>query len=364
MRYIYFLLLLLSGPWSMPQAFAQQTDVYMGSAVQPVRLSTGMVYQQYADEDRSLSQLAFPFQAFIPIVRNLGFSVRTHPVLIHADSLESVQGLSDAQAAISYYRNIGPGSVVLSLSSNLPSGKRELTEEEFATMALVSQDFYSFGVPVLGQGLNLTPGLTVAYPINDDVVFGVGASYQLKGDFKPVQNMTESFTPGDELLLTGGVDVRVAPSWALSSNVSYIMYRDDQLGDVSVFESGDQIFVSLQLLGNLGSNQVRVMTRYRSKAKSQLPVGAGVTTAPRTIPSQFHLSGSYRLPLSDNLRATLLARFGYYDETDFFDSKTRVDLGAYQEYTLTDIVGAVVRFAYTFGSFPGVELGGGIVVTL
>jgi len=354
-----FLSLILAAP-----SLAQQPDVFMGSSQRPIKITVGTVYQQYSDEDRQLSQVAFPFRAFIPVANGVGISLLTTPVLINADSLVSVNGLSDAQIAISYFRNIGPGSVVLSLSSNLPSGKRELTEDEFATMALLSQDFYSFGVPVLGQGLNLAPALTFAYPVNNNVVVGAGASYQMKGDFKPVQNMVDSFTPGDELMITGGVDVRVGRSWAVSTSFSYIMYQEDELGGVSIFESGDQSFVSLQLLGNLGTNQLRVATRYRSKAKSVLPVGDTITTAPRTVPQQMQLSASYRMRIQDGIQATILGRAGYYDETDFFTDKTRFDVGAIQEYSFTESVGAALRFIYTFGSFPGVEVGGGLVVTI
>ena len=346
------------------QAYAQDMPVYMGSEPQPIRISTGAVYQQYSDEDRRLSQIAFPVSAFIPLTRNLGFTLISNPVLIDGEQVEAIQGLSDSQAALSYFQPIGEGSLVVSLSTNLPSGKRELTAEEFATTALLSQDFYRFGVPVLGQGLNITPGITIAYPISDNAAAGLGASYQLKGGFKPVQGMVDSFTPGDELLVTGGIDVRVAPSWALSSNVSYIIYQNDQLGDVDVFESGDQLFASLQLLGNMGSNQLRLIGRFRSKAKSLLPAGGALVTAPRTVPQQYHLTGTYSLMIQDNLRATLIAGIGYYDETDFFTSKTRFDLGASQEYAFTEIISSVLRFVYTFGSFPGVEVAGGLVFTI
>ena len=361
MRSIF--LLILSFIVTIP-LLAQQPNIYMGSAQRPIQITLGTVYQQYSDEDRQLSQVAFPFRAFIPVANGVAVSLMTTPVLVNADSLASVNGLSDAQIAVSYFRNIGPGSVVLSVSSNLPSGKRELTEDEFSTMALLSQDFYSFGVPVLGQGLNLAPALTFAYPINNDVVVGLGASYQLKGDFKPVQNMVESFTPGDELMITGGVDVRVGRAWALSTSFSHIMYQEDELGGVSIFESGDQSFVSVQLLGNLGTNQLRVTTRYRTKAKSLLPAGSGVVTAPRTVPQQIHLGAMYRMRIQEAIQATILGRFGYYDETDFFSEKTRFDVGAIQEYTFTESVGAALRFIYTFGSFPGVEVGGGLVVTI
>ena len=382
MRFLYFLpcLLLFSCFFSVSLR-AQDTDLYMGSAMRPIQIMAGAVYQEYSDEEFELAQVAFPVRAFIPVNRNLGFAFRTAPVLVFAnnptnvgDSLANVNGLSDAQIAVSYHQRIGEGSVVVSLAANLPSGKRELTPEEFETMGYISQDYFGFGVSVLGQGLNLTPGLTVAYPVNQNVVVGAGASYQLRGEFKPValspesiEPGSDSFVPGDEILITGGVDVRIARSWAASTNVSYIIYQQDELGNgTQIFDSGDQLFASIQVLGNIGSNQLKMVTQYRGKAKSEVPTSDStqVVTAPRTVPNQFQFATTYRIRIQDNLSATLLGRVAYYDETDFFSRKTRFDLGAYQNYTFDELIGAYVRFVYTFGSFPGVEIGGGLVFTL
>lgn len=363
MRYILLLIVFFAG-WSTV-CYAQAPNMYMGSEQQPIRIRTGAVFQQYADEDRRLSQLTFPVSAFIPFTRNLAFSLYTNPTLISGEAVTSLEGLSDAQVALSFYQEIGEGSIVVSLGSNVPSGKRELTEDEFATTALVSQDFYGFYVPVLGQGLNISPGITVAYPLGDNVVGGVGFSYQLKGSFKPVVNMIDSFTPGNEMMITGGFDFRLADSWALSTNVSYVMYQADELGSTSVFESGAQTVAVLQVLGNVGgSNQMRVIARYRTKAKSTLPAGDQFITAPRTIPEQFQVLGSYTLSIQENLNASLIGRVRHYQDTDFFATKTLFDVGASPEVAFSESVSAVMRFVYTFGSFPGVEIGGGLAFSL
>ena len=359
--FIGALLLVFATPDSVR---AQAPDLYMGSEVRPIRIALGATYQQFSDEDRRLSQLSFPFSAFIPFTSQIALTLRTNPALASGESVTPLEGMSDAQAALSYHQPIGEGSVVVSFTSNLPSGKRELTEEEFATSALLSQDFYGFYVPALGQGLNLSPGLTVAYPINDDFAIGLGFAYQLKGEFKPVVGMEESFTPGDEMLFTGGFDVRLSPFWALSTTFTYTLYEADQLGAVEVYESGNQSQASLQVIGNLGNNQLRLFTRYRTKAKSVLPVGDDIVTAPRTVPEQVQFMGSYTVRLQENVHAVLLGRARYFKATDFFGNKTLVDLGASPQYAFNDNVAAVLRFVYTFGSFPGVEIGGGMAFTV
>lgn len=360
----FILLFLATSLGSIEASKAQTPDIYMGSERKPIRITTGAVYQQYSDQDSRLSQIAFPITAFIPVSRSLGFTLRANPALVSGDAVTALEGMSDAQAAVSFYQPIGEGSVVLSVSSNLPSGKRELTEEEFATTALLSQDFYGFYVPVFGQGLNISPGITFAYPLGENVAGGIGASYQLKGEFKPVQNMPDAFTPGAELLITGGLDFKLNPTWALSTNLTYMLYQPDKLGDVTVYESGNQLFTSAQLLGSLGINQVRVIASFRTKAKSLLPAGGDFVTAPRSVPQQYRLLGLYSLRIQENMRANLLAQLRHFNESDFFSNKTLFDLGASQEYAFSEVVATVLRFKYTFGSFPGVELGLGLSFTI
>ena len=68
--------------------------------------------------------------------------------------------------------------------------------------------------------------------------------------------------------------------------------------------------------------------------------------------------------IQEAIKATIVGRVGYYEAIEGFSEKTRFDVGAIQEYAFTESVGAALRFIYTFGSFPGVEVGGGLVVTL
>jgi hypothetical protein len=339
-------------------------DAYIGSAPRPIRIATGAVFQQYADADSRLQQVSFPFTAYLPVSRPLAFSVAFSPALVDGASVASLSGISDAQLALSYYNRFGEASLVASLSANLPSGKRALTQEEFETSTLVSQNFYGFRLPVFGQGLNLSPGVTFAFPAGDAATLGIGASYQVRGSFEPLAGMAEAFDPGDELLLTAGADVRLDPSWALSGDVTYTLFQPDELGAVEVYDSGDQVAVSLQALGHMGFNQLRIFARYRNKGKSTLPIGDAAVAAPRTEPSQGRLLGAYRVRVIEGIYATLLAQGRYFEATDLYDAMTLVDLGASQEFAVSREISMTSRFIYTFGSFPGVEIGGGLAFSL
>ena len=355
-------LLLIVSLFILPVAMAQ--DAYIGSAPRPIRITTGAVYQQYADADSRLQQVSFPITAFVPVSRPFAVSFAASPALVSGEAVASLQGLSDAQIALSYYQRMGAASGVFSLSANLPSGKRALTQEEFETSALLSQNFYGFRLPVFGQGLNLSPGVTFAFPAGDQAVLGIGASYQYRGSFEPLVGMTDSFKPGDEILITGGGDVRVADAWALSADITYTLYQADRLGDEDVYETGDQLAVSIQALGNLGTNQLRVFGRFRNKGKSTLPVAGASVPAPRTEPTQGRLLISYRVRVLETVHATLIAQGRYFEATDLFDARSLFDIGAGQEFVITPEVSLTSRFVYTFGSFPGVEIGGGLAFTL
>mgnify|MGYP003889085827 CR=1 FL=1 len=360
MRFAFLFVLLAVAP----VAFAQ--DAYIGSAPRPIRITTGAVYQQYADADADsrLQQVSFPITAFVPVSRPFAVSFSASPALVSGDEVASLQGFSDAQIALSYYQRLSAASAVFSLSANLPSGKRALTQEEFETSSLLSQNFYGFRLPVFGQGLNLSPGVALAIPAGDQAVIGIGASYQYRGRFEPLVGMADTFKPGDELLITGGGDVRLGEAWALSADVTYTLYQADQLGDVDVYETGDQLAVSLQALGQLGTNQLRVFGRFRDKGKSALPVNGISVPAPRTEPTQGRLLVSYRVRVLETVYATLITQGRYFEATDLFDARTLFDIGAGQEFVLTPEVSLTSRFVYTFGSFPGVEIGGGLAFTL
>ena len=70
---------------------------------------------------------------------------------------------------------------MLNLGANLPSGKSEVTPEEFVTLSVISQSLFNFRTPSLGQGLGYTPGLTVAFPLGNQLALGLGVAYQRRG---------------------------------------------------------------------------------------------------------------------------------------------------------------------------------------
>ena len=343
---------------------AQNDALYMSSRQPPIRISIGALYQSYMEADTSLSEVSIPLAVSFPIGPNLGVSLIASQASASGDAVESLSSISDAQVGLSYYQQVGESSVVVSLGVNLPSGKSELTQDEFQTSIFLSQHFYNFRVPGFGQGFNVSPGVVVAFPVSENAVFGVGASYQIKGAYKPIEGMGD-YDPGDEILLTGGFDYRAGRTTNFSADVTYTIYGSDTFDATDVFSPGDKVTATAQLLSYLGANELRLVARYRSISKSSRPAVVGAADEElRTLPAQVLLRGAYRHKLSPTFTLGVLAQARLFDETDSFSAKTLFDVGLTPEFALSDKVALRLRALYTLGDFTGFEAGGGLAIEL
>jgi len=342
-----------------------QEAVYLGSRREAVHVTTRAQYQRYVDGDARIEELTFPLSAFVPVTPELGLSLRASPARASGRALESVGSVSDAQIGATYSKGFRRTSLVLGLSANLPVGKTSLSAREFDTSRRLSQNFYDFYLPIFGQGLNVAQSLTLAVPIHERIVVGAGAAYQIKGPFTPSSAFPDEYDPGDELLLTAGLDVQISSSSALSGDLTVTTYAGDTVSDEVVFGSGNRFTLTAQLLQYVGRDELRLIARYRSKGRSELPAVDGtVTKGERTVPNQAELSGRYRLRLDENTTVALLGHGRYYSAAGAFGSKSLVDVGVAPEHALSSTILLLTRFAYTTGSFSGVSAGAGLAFTL
>ena len=332
----------------------------------PAVVTTGVFYQRYlVDDDRHIEEISFPVFASVPVGPTTGLSLRASPATVTGQNLEPLSGLSDAQLSLSQSGRLWGSGLVLSLGLNLPSGKRALTQEELETSVQLSRNFYDFRTPAFGQGFNLSPSVTWAVPLGEQLVVGLGVAYQYKGSFKPVEEMDESYQPGDELLLTGGVDVSIARATALSGDLTYTLYGTDTIGSEDVFEAGDRLVATLQFRKYQSFNELRVVGQFRSRGKGSLPApGADSSPARQTLNNQLDLFGSYRMETTASTSIGLHAGVHYFDETDVFSSKLLLSAGVTPEISLSDEVGFWTSFSFRIGDFTGLEAGTGLSFTL
>lgn len=356
------MLLLLLAPGG---GLLAQEGVELTSRRPPFQATTSAYYQRYVHGGLDVAELSFPVSAVLPLNRRMSVSLRTSPATASGRGLQTLAGPSDAQLGLSYYRSGERSSIVFSLGVNLPSGKRALTREELETLKVVSRPFFDFRVPSLGQGLNLAPGFTWAARVRENLVLGLGASYQYRGRFEPLAQMEERFDPGGEVLLTGGADVRLTPVSALSGDVTYTLYAADRVGERQVYEAGNTALATLRFMQARGFNELHLLARYRSRARSDvLAAGGFVTEAERTVPDQGEVRGTYRLRVNRTVHLGLMAGGRLFGESRGYGRQHLVDAGLLPELRLSGALRVAGRFVYSAGSFSGFEAGTGLVLTL
>lgn len=344
-------------------ARAQGADgLYIGSQRAPIHVRATAVYERYEDDHASLSQLSLPVAVSLPLARNLGLTVQSQYVTTEGDSLAAVSGPADTQLGLSYFTPLGPGSAVVTLGANLPSGQRELAVAEAETAFLVGQAFYGFSLPTLGQGLSVAPGITYALPVGDRLALGLGLSYQYRAPFRPRADVEGDYDPGDELLVTGGLDYRVSPTSTLSLDLTYASIATDTWGDFT-YDAGNAVAATAQVRTRWGRHDVHLLGRYRSRGTDERAVAVGFG-ADSAIPAQGRAFADVRFRLTERLLMGVLVQGRHYAASDYFpDSKVIADVGLRPEVRLTPQLALVGRARLSAGDVSGFALGGGIAWT-
>src|SRR5690606_13491395 len=108
------------------------------------------------------------------------------------------------------------------------------------------------------------PGVTYALPLGERLAVGLGVGYQHRTPFRPRAGLDDDYDPGDELLLTGGLDYRLSPATALSLDLTYAAIGTDTSGDLA-YASGDAVAVTARLRSAWRRHDVHLLGRFRSK---------------------------------------------------------------------------------------------------
>jgi hypothetical protein len=325
------------------------------------------VYQSWTLGDSNrVSEFSVPVSVYFPV--NNRFSVGAFLSQASATgemaglSLKGLNGLSDAQFSMNYY--IEDRNILLSLGGGLPIGKKELSLEEFATSVMVSQNAFNFQVPIFGQGFNLSPGFTWAKPLNEKTVLGLGASYQLKGSYHPITTsiMADAYDPGDEVLVTGGLDYQVSDVEALSFDLTVNLYGKDKVGDVEVYKSGTKIMAATQYKKYIGYDMLWWFGRYRSRAKSDIYASASTSASVKTQRDEFESIGMYKKRLNPKTSLTYTAEARYFFKTDLIASAYQAGVGVIPEKQVSPSTKLQARLKFFVGKENAIPPDGETVI--
>jgi hypothetical protein len=363
MTRLIFLFVLTSTMLPHGDGYAQSTPVSLGSIAQPGRVSVSSTYQRVSDAGQSINETTVPLSIYMPAGRNLGFSIHAYGVNAGGPGLPSVGGFADVLLTAHYRGSIGNTSIIGSLTANVPSGP-SLSVEEFETSFLLGQNHYGFHLQSLGQGFNLAPSVTVARPVADGVVMGLGVAYQVRGGYAPTTDFDEQYIPGNEMLLTTGLDLRLGAAAVLSSDVTVAVYGRDRIGGDDVYDPGRTVSIAGQLRLYPGYNEMRLFVRYRARGGGSLVVeDVAVPVALQSVPNQLEMRWTFDSRVSNLAKMGVLAEARHFTRSEFSRPLSVVGAGLAPSLFVTSQMAIDGRFLYTIGSFTALEVGAGFSVT-
>ena len=346
-------------------ATSQTLDTRQNSRLGSLRIFP--VFQRWSVQDGSaFSETSVELSLVQPVGRQTTISLRGAGASAGGD-ITSLSGLADAQLAIQH--RLESQHLVLSLGFNVPSGHKELTSEEFQTSLLLSNRFFDLETPNFGTGLNINPGIIWAHQMSENVVLGLGASYQYKGTFKPLEGLGE-YDPGDEVLLTAGVDFAAGNTETASADFVFTAYGKDKLDGDEVYGSGNKVVANLQYRKYYDYDQFRVLARYRTRAKNEFAVGNSfVTESEKTDPDEFDLVGSYLIWFNESASVGILGEGRFYQVTAAsFQGRNLFGIGATPVFSVSPTIKIPASIKFHFGSLDGggnvsgIDVGVGIEV--
>ena len=356
MRSLFFILLII-----LVGSLPAQNNLPAADAAPPHRssaiLSIKPVYQSWSletDGNRTnYSQTGTLFFFRLPISSAGAISLQGARAQTGGDPAE-ISGFTDVK--ISGQWRFPALQSVMFVNVNLPSGKTELTREQFATSVIISNPVLQLQIPNFGQGWMVSSGITWANEWNSRFVLGGGISYLYSAAYHALQGY-DAYNPGDELLMTGGMDIRVNPSSTVSFDVIYTIYGKDKFGSEEILAPGNKQVYTLQYRHYFGYDYLQVLARYRTRASNQL---IAVQQANKIIPDNIDLLAFFQHRFSSLFSTGIMAQFRHFRSSDAqLSDGTIFTGGIFSAVTLSSVFTLPVQVKFHRGSFrENISLGG------
>jgi len=219
-------------------------------------------------------------QIYLPAVATLRFA-RTVELVVAGGFAQSelevedgdswsASGPSDVTAQL--FARFLENRLLLQAGVELPSGLRELDSEQLTVLSSLSSPLLGFPLKNFGQGLGLTGGGALAFPLGS-AALGIGAGFVQRGEFVLVED-GDDFNPGDELSVSAGLDFGARAEGGaldlgrapLRLDAVYRTFGKDELDGVEIFQEGAQI--EAQALAQTTGRALRLWALGRMVSKS------------------------------------------------------------------------------------------------
>ena len=225
----------------------------------------------------------------------------------------SISGLSDAQLSVNY--RLRKLNTAFDFGVNLPTGEEKVDLLNFQSSVILCQEVFSMKMPLLRQGTNIFAGATWAKDLNDNIIVGVGASYQIKGKYNPISGDTISYKPSNELLFTCGVDFRINSTATVSGDVIGIIYGDDKINGINSFSAGTKTIFNLMFRKYFGYNNLMIFVRYRNCASEKLTGISADISSEKISPDNLAALINFAHRITGNLLLNYLIEGRFYEKT-------------------------------------------------
>jgi hypothetical protein len=267
---------------------------------------------------------------------------------------QSLSSLNDTRLRITY--TFGEGKGAGSVFFNLPTGKRELTADEYGLTTVIADVSRKFMVRRYGQGLDIGVDWFVL-PSWGSFGLSVGGGYLHRGKYRPLKLDTREYKYGDEIFGSLGFSFDGRPVGG-SFGVTLKYYTKDKYDNRETFQAGVATIISGAVTYSeafdltLGTS---VLMRGKAKIRSS---GGQVLSdeALKSGRSQILVYANGRFPASEKLR--VLGRLelenvstnDYAKESfEFLPKSYNVGFGGGVGYALTNSVSASSMISYYTG---------------
>lgn len=324
-------------------------------------------YQGWEDQfGTQFSEISVPIFLSYSFQQNTTVTLRTGRAYINNNNMLNFNGNVDTQIGVSHY--FEEENVVVHGGLNLPTGKEELTEEEFMSAYLLSLDQFKFRMPSLGQGLNVTIGIGWAGILSDAVSVGLGTAVQTKGAYSPLADLEDKFDPGSEVTITGGLDYQVDATAILSADILYSIYGADKVGGTIVYDAGNKFGLNVKFKKQMNFNLLKLGLRYRTRTKNYIAyAGVLYPEVEKSSPQLIEFEGSFRMSVMSGFFVGFLGDIRWYEKTPLYDGMMLYGAGVAPEFVVNDDLSIPIRAEYFFvrntryETMTGLEVSAGLI---
>lgn len=307
------------------------------------------VYESWSMEDStSFSEFTNKLNGSYYFTQNTNLTFSSQYATVGGD-LSKLSGISDMQLMFNHYF---PNKIIgIQGGVNIPSGKTKLSDDEFSTSRVISQNLFALNTPNFGMGFNAFLGLTWTQPLSDVFVFGAGVSYQLKNEYQPLKNSDAKYNPSNEFSVTGGFDVNAGKTSTITADVTGIFYGSDELDGKKVFKAGNRIISHLQYNQYFEHNILSLNLTYRYSSVEELEGIGPVLDEEKINPSQFYTGVSFFHKINNDVSMNYGLFLIFYEETAlYFSGYTVYGIRLSPEFSVSKNIKIPLFLKFALGS--------------